>query len=183
MSGLEIAGIIISALTGLALIVSSFLVWMNFRQQRKVETLKYFSNIIPKIAEFSEWLGDKSYNEPNWLNKIIDDKPLSSKQRSYTRKIQSYLSEIELLSIAMLKEKILERVLVEDFEPDFRFQWKELESYIEWTREGNNAPKAWIEIEKLVEYLRIRKGRENKFLKIWIYMKNLVKSIIRKNSV
>ena len=166
----------ISAGTAVVLLINAVLTWKNFRQQKKVDTLKYFINIAPKITEFSEWLVDKDKNKRGWIDDLTKDKLTPSEKKCYTDKIQFYLSEIELLSIAVLKEKILEQVFIKDFMPHFEYQWKRLEKYIEWTRKKSNNPKAWIEMENLIKYLK--ESEKNKDSKGWIdTMKNLVKNV------
>ena len=172
MSWLEIFGIVIGIVTAVFLGGNLCVISRNFRQQRKMDTLNYFSKITPKIITFSEWLSGKENNEPDWLDKLIKDELQPSEKKCYTDKIQSYLSEIELLSIGLFRGKILDEVFIKDFKPQFEYQWEQLKPYIDCTREGNEEPQAWIEMENLIKYLR------KKDSKGWIdTMKNLVKNV------
>ena len=166
----------ISAGTAVVLLINAVLTWKNFRQQKKVDTLKYFINIAPKITAFSDWLIYQQEDKPGWLGDVTEkttDNISLPEKRLCTDKMQSYLSEIELLSTAVLKKKILDRGFIKDFKPHFNAQWEYLERYIKWVRNNNDDNQLWEEVENLVQYLNGCEKNNNK--NTWTDMKNLMK--------
>ena len=149
-SSFEIAQLVISGLTALVLAANLYYISRNFKQSRNLETLLYIREITPKIAQFTDWLVGL---REGWCERFDQEWSYETgPTKDHIDKFQSYLHEIKLLSIAILKTKTLDISFVEEHRPHFKAQWEKfLRLYIYLVRKKNENGEYWEYSEALIK--------------------------------
>ncbi len=160
-SSFEIAQLVISVLTVLVLAINLYYISRNFKQSQNLATqsqnlatLLYLRELTPKIAQFTDWLVGLG-EEEGWCERFDQEWSYETgPTKDDIDEFQSYLHEIELLSIAILKKKTLDISFVEEHRLHFEVQWEGfLRPYIYLVRKKNEDGKYWDWSEALIKQI------------------------------